>query len=166
MYNGNSSSLLILTNVTISGNTASRGGGMYNYPHSIKIRNSIIWGNNSGIYLVAPEIIYSDIQELTVYGTNISADPLFVNLQQATSGNPTTAGDYRLQEGSPAINAGSNDLYPNTWEKWAAMFTSPSDNPISQTVYTQYVLPYLANDLAGDTRIQSTTIDMGAYESP
>jgi hypothetical protein len=33
-------------------------------------------------------------------------------------------------------------------------------------VYTQYVLPYLANDLAGDTRIQNSTINMGAYESP
>jgi len=57
---------------------------------------------------------------------NISADPLFVN---------ATAGNYRLQAGSPAINAGSN---------------SAPDLP--------------KRDLAAKPRIAGGTVDMGAYE--
>lgn len=44
------SSVPILTNVTITGNIANSGGGIDHYDNSSsKIRNSIIWGNNSGI---------------------------------------------------------------------------------------------------------------------
>src|SRR5699024_5241363 len=46
MYNASSSP--VLTNVTLSGNTAhNRGGGMYNSFSSPKIYNSIIWGNTA-----------------------------------------------------------------------------------------------------------------------
>lgn len=57
---------------------------------------------------------------------NISADPLFVNAAK---------GNYQLQSGSPAINAGNN---------------SAPDLP--------------NNDLAGKPRIVGGTVDMGAYE--
>jgi hypothetical protein len=48
----NASSFIFLTNVTISGNSASnQGGGIYNFnstdPRTLRIRNSIIWGNQA-----------------------------------------------------------------------------------------------------------------------
>jgi Right handed beta helix region len=57
---------------------------------------------------------------------NISADPLFVNVAM---------GNYRLQSGSPAINAGNN-FAPDLPQK----------------------------DLAGKPRIVGSTVDLGAYE--
>ncbi|MDR0878210.1 MAG: right-handed parallel beta-helix repeat-containing protein, partial [Treponema sp.] len=174
----------VLINATIAGNYANGavGGGIYNTGSNttVKVFNSIIWGN-SGTASVSnnssskAEFTNSIVQGSggssswnAAYGTdkggNKNADPLFEDLQQATS-TPTIAGDYSLKSESPAIGAGSNDLYPNTWAKWAAMFTSPATSPISEAVYNQYVLPHLVKDLAGNTRIQKGTIDMGAYES-
>jgi PKD repeat protein len=57
---------------------------------------------------------------------NITADPLFINPAE---------GDFRLQEGSPCIDAGTNMAW----------------------MYTAY-------DLAGQARIQDGIVDMGAYE--
>jgi hypothetical protein len=88
IYNERSSP--ILTNVTISGNAAignedsgGLGGGIYNsYNSSPKIRNSIIWGNSSGIYnddtygVSTPIISFSDIQDWASSGTNNNIDPL------------------------------------------------------------------------------------------
>jgi hypothetical protein len=59
-------------------------------------------------------------------GGNISVDPLFVN---------PSAGNFHLQPGSPAINAGTTGVAQ---------------------------LP--ATDFAGNSRIVGTTIDLGAYE--
>jgi hypothetical protein len=42
-------------------------------------------------------------------------DPVFVN-EVSASQAPTTAGDYRLQESSPAIIAGSNVDYENAFD--------------------------------------------------
>ena len=64
-------------------------------------------------------------------------------------------------EFSPAINAGNNDFYPDTWTKWS---TNISATLITQAEYTQWVLPALEKDLDGNERIKGGTIDMGAYE--
>src|SRR5699024_6421925 len=95
----NSSSSPVLTNVTLSGNTAhNRGGGMYNFFSSPKIHNSIIWGNTAAdgtnIYNDGsdskPEFFNSliqgsggstgwDITFGTDGGNNIDSDPLFTD---------------------------------------------------------------------------------------
>jgi hypothetical protein len=154
MYNYNSSP--ILTNVTIAGNFAEGGGGGISNGSgtSPQIRNSIIWGNTSpGIGGAANGSVYHSIVQDGWSGTgsnNSSADPLFEDLQLATSTVPTTAGDYRLQSTSPAIDAGSNTYY------------NSGQTPDLSGITT---------DLDGNNRFvnkgQGTggnTVDMGAYE--
>jgi len=140
----NSSSSPVLTNVTISSNTASIGGGMYNYySSSPQIRNSIVWGNDIFNSSSIPNYSYSIVQGTgngwstfgTDAGNNLDADPMFSN---------AAGGDYTLQPGSPAINAGNNSLY------------EAGKTPDLSGITT---------DLAGNARIQKGNVDIGAYES-
>jgi len=145
MYNYDYSSPT-LTNVTFSGNTATNwGGGMYNENNSSPtLTNVILWGdsapNGPETYndSSTPVIAYSDLQGCggsgswntacgTDNGGNIDADPLFVD---AANGN------LRLQDTSPAIDAGDSDSVP----------------------------PGLTTDLDGNPRFSGAAVDMGAYE--
>jgi len=146
MRNANGSSAA-LTNVTFAGNQATdMGGGMYNSESSPTLVNAILWGNaaptgpqihNSGDS--APSVTYCLVEGGHAGEGNIDADPLFVDPISADEA-PTAAGNYRLSEGSPAIDAGTNDAV---------------------TVHT---------DLDGNPRIVDGTgdgnaiVDMGAYE--
>ena len=124
---------------------------MYNTGSFAKpvLRNTIVWGNNTGVYNnngAVPEYSYCLVQGETsianncISSTDINENDVFVNLVKSTAGNPTTAGDYSLKTGSPAINKGSNAHYN-------AVTNAP------------------ATDLAGTPRIDANgTIDMGAYE--
>ncbi|MCL2131560.1 MAG: hypothetical protein FWH36_03760, partial [Lentimicrobiaceae bacterium] len=147
MYNTSGTSS-VLTNVTISGNYGIMGGGMCNMSVlSYSVRNSIIWGNtatsgnNVSNFTGAPTYSYSIVEGSsggwgsfgTDGGNNLDANPLFVAPVSASLA-PTTAGDYRLQLGSPAIDTGEN----------------------------AYV--GLIADLDGNTRISGCVVDMGAYE--
>jgi len=137
----------ILTNVTFSGNTAIEiGSGMANWSNSNPtLTNVILWGNTApngdGIFNggSTPQISTSDIQGCggsgswnsacgTDGGGNIEADPLFVD---AANGN------LRLQNASPAINAGNNAALP----------------------------PGLLTDLDGAPRFVGVFVDLGAYEN-
>jgi hypothetical protein len=137
----------ILTNVSFSGNVADNGGGMYNRESSPAIRNSILWGNqdSNGTGVDAqidnddstPVISYTLVQDYSAWGIdydgNLDADPLFVTPVDPNNA-PTTEGNLRLQQGSPAIDAGDNSYV-----------TVPTD-------------------LDGNVRILGTAVDMGAYE--
>ncbi|MFN8597302.1 MAG: choice-of-anchor Q domain-containing protein [Anaerolineae bacterium] len=112
------SAVVTLTHVTASGNYASNiGGGLENYWATVKVINSVFWGNTSPhgaqIYddnSTAPTLVtYSDIQFTGVYtGTgNLNADPRFVQ-PIAASLNPTTAGNYHVAGNSPVIDLGTN----------------------------------------------------------
>jgi hypothetical protein len=104
MNNNNSSPTL--TNVTISNNgTYYEGGGMSNGGSSTpQLTNCIVWGNQTPQIAGAPAIIsYSDIQGGYEGTGNIDADPLFID---------ATAGNFRLQQYSPAIDAGDNSAVP------------------------------------------------------
>jgi hypothetical protein len=143
-----------LTNVTFSGNSADLAGGIYNLNSDPTIRNSILWANQaisgSQIYneVSTPTLAYSDIQDSggsspgwdgslgTDLGNNLDADPVFRDPVDAALA-PTTTGDLHLRWGSPAIDAGHNDLIP----------------------------PGLTTDLDGNPRIVNGIVDMGPYES-
>jgi hypothetical protein len=169
MYNYSSSP--VLTNVTISGNRAnSVGGGMENYDSSPSIRNSVIWGNGpDNVYddsfsgAPTPSYTYSLVEGLNpsgmgnLNGTNSANDPLFVSPAAYTAA-PTTAGDYHLQAGSPAINKGSDGLYPANVND--AIFPSGLSGVAKAAINAA-----LGKDPDGNTRMQGTAIDMGAYEA-
>jgi hypothetical protein len=95
----------------------------------------------------------------------MNTDPQFMQLVQASSGSPTTGGNYRLQPGiNPAFNAGNSALYPNTWALWDSLINTPSPSVIdTEAKYNTLVKDALENDLGGNSRFNST-IDMGAYE--
>ncbi|MDR3301358.1 MAG: DUF5018 domain-containing protein [Spirochaetaceae bacterium] len=171
IYNYNQSRAT-LTNVTIAGNHAAKGGGLYSYSATTaNIRNSIVWGNtsDSGVqvindnsyYAVSTTWTYSLVQGSgggswnssfgTDDGNNIDSDPVFVTSVAASSA-PTSAGNYRLQAGSSALDKGSDSLYdqaaPDGWEANTGLSWSTT----------------LSKDLAGATRIKGGHIDIGAYE--
>ncbi len=152
MYNlgsdGNGVSSPALTNVTFSGNWAEIGGGIYNMGYSgasnPNMVNSILWGNTASSdpqihneYDATFAVAYSDVEwSGGVYSGagNINVNPQFV--APVAAGNaPTTAGNYRLQATSQAINAGDNASVA------------------------------AATDLEGKPRISDGAVDMGAYEA-
>jgi predicted outer membrane repeat protein len=100
----NLSSSTTLANITIANNYATNfGGGIFN-DSTITLTNSIVWGNNpsqlhnsGGSFAVNYSIVQGGFS-----GTgNLNADPLFVAPLPNTSA-PTSLGNYRLQNGSPA----------------------------------------------------------------
>ena len=109
----------VLINNTITGNTAGDGDGIYLYYSELTLINTILWNDpsNEEIYVSeygnstdAINIAYSDLQggqggivtngngTLNWLAGNIDTDPLFVDAAN---------GDYQLQAGSPAIDAGT-----------------------------------------------------------
>jgi hypothetical protein len=166
----------VLTNVTISGNTAvnDSGGGIYNNSPSIptQIRNSVIWGNtagsNPGIHNdngSTTAITYSIVQDSTdtgngnkTVGSGAADSPFSGWKDPASTPMPNSDGDYRLKAGSPAINAGDNDLYPaNTGD---AIFAGITLTDAAKAA----INAALSKDLEGNPRMRGTAIDMGAYE--
>ena len=139
-----------LKQMTFSGNQASsHGGGIYHVAGYLVVDNSILWnnadqaGNNQSaqIYFtgLSPIINYSIIQggwsDITDYpGQNKDEDPLFVSEINPLSA-PQPGGDFHLRPGSPAANAGLNDL-----------------------------LDAIAKDFEQRARIINDVVDMGPYE--
>jgi len=158
----NDHSLVNVTNCTVSGNSAAgEGGGFCNRATtSLILTNSIIWNNRANANTEnATASVSSDPTSFTSFsyclaansggsqnwneeigtdfGNNISTDPLFIediDLEIL----PDTSGDVHLQDGSPAIDAGTLDT-------------------------TGLSLPTV--DLDGNPRIHNGRIDMGAFEN-
>uniref|UniRef100_UPI003F7A77ED MBG domain-containing protein n=1 Tax=Chitinophaga sancti TaxID=1004 RepID=UPI003F7A77ED len=138
---------VVFTNVTVAGNNAT--GGLAAIFFSIggngTIRNSIIYGNSSGISSMGTYTIdYSMDQGSSGNPANHvlpGADPLFANSPSYTSA-PFTSGNYALGSGSPVADQGSNSLFTG--------------------------LSASSKDIIGNPRVSNYTgggiIDMGAYE--
>ncbi|HUH75653.1 MAG TPA: right-handed parallel beta-helix repeat-containing protein, partial [Chitinophagales bacterium] len=136
----NGSSPVNIINCTIAGNHDNNGGGgMRNSSSVPTITNTIIYGNNGGISnnSSTPVITYSLVQGLTATTNgNLNGNttnPLFVTPVEA--GTTNTGGDYKLQNGSPCVNVGSNVAIPSGVD----------------------------TDINGNNRLHCTT-DMGAHE--
>jgi hypothetical protein len=126
---GGGAYLSTLYNSTLTGNAADAAGGVAGGT----LVNCIVWGNvsagqpASSNYWFEINLDHCCTAPLPESGEgNIAVDPLFVN---------AGAGDYRLQAGSPCIDAGTNLA-------WMAA----------------------ATDLDGRSRIIGASVDMGAYE--
>ncbi len=122
---------LRLRNCTIFRNYSKQVGGglMARDGAAIEISNSIFWHNctngvrneddqillDNSMGPVSLQIDYSMVDGLTgVFGgvNNTAADPLFVNGMGADGILGTLDDDLRLQDGSPLVDAGNNDLVP------------------------------------------------------
>ena len=155
---GNSATLTV-TNTTISGNSAgASGGGIWSSAgNTLTVTNSTISGNSApsggGIYTLAGLNLNNSIVANSTSGDDCSRGLGTVNAQNSLiesglgcvngtntgnlTGDPALNSDLTLSAFSRAINAGNNALIPAG----------------------------ITTDLAGNTRIQFTTVDMGAYES-
>jgi hypothetical protein len=139
-----------LINSTVQGNSGEGVRGESSSSNTITIRNSILWGNQTGsgsvsqqqLRTVAPATSntnYSLVQGASATLDNLDGtpaggnDPMFA-VPGVSANAPTSVADSRLLTGSTSINAGSNAA-------------------ISQPL-----------DLAGLPRIQGGTVDLGAFE--
>ncbi len=142
-----SSGNFIISNCTLSENSAYIGGGINTFNAETLIENCILWNNDAvengreiSFLKKSVEIQYSTIEngeggifpvrEENVYfwgDGNLDDNPLFVNPVEK---------DYRLLEDSPCIDSGDSNS------------ESPPD----------------ATDLDGNPRIINGIVDMGAYE--
>jgi len=153
-----------LVNVTISGNDADTGGGIYGGEQStVSVANSIVWGNtandegheiyvesyggNNGTVELEATLYGNEVNDVEGAGTIVlgvglmTADPRFRNVDDENSA------DYlRLALSSPAINVGNNTYYADAGR-----------NLLHDT------------DVAGNPRVYDLVndgiIDLGAYES-
>ncbi len=144
-----------LTNTTIVGNYASEeAGGWFHVSGNATLANCIIYGNESaitgstGIYFNdqdLTDISYSLVQGYGGGSNNLpgTTDPMFEELVVAEEEEPTTAGNYNLKPGSPAVNKGNPATDPGLFPK------DDDDVP---------------TDLSGNPRVYGPHIDMGAYE--
>ncbi|MFA5556461.1 MAG: choice-of-anchor Q domain-containing protein [Flavobacteriaceae bacterium] len=140
IYHAGTTSQLI--NTTVAANVSTESGNeVIDYESGASvIQNSIIYGNTNGLKNAENiTVSYSLVQGLTnTDNGNLNGDttnPLFViPVAVISNSSAHTTGDYRLQDISPAINAGSNN--------YVAHFTDPD----------------------GNDRITNGTADMGAYE--
>ncbi|TAN52704.1 MAG: hypothetical protein EPN21_03305, partial [Methylococcaceae bacterium] len=100
-----------LMNTTVAGNYATQSAaGFAAAGADDVVTNSIFWGNTAGAtpeITGTPTVTYSDVSGGFAGTGNINNDPLFVTLAQASSGSPTTAGNFHLQSTSPARNVGT-----------------------------------------------------------
>ncbi|MEM7232593.1 MAG: right-handed parallel beta-helix repeat-containing protein [Planctomycetota bacterium] len=98
----------VFVNCTIADNVSQgeSGGVRSEFNSRPTLRNTIVWGNqngsHSGLFLRATHCVIEGDEVFPGEG-NRRGDPLFVG-----------DGDYRLQVGSPAIDAGTGDDAPET----------------------------------------------------
>ncbi len=172
VYFGNVSSATI-ENSTIVGNyndstLATQPGGVFASGGTINltIRNSIIWGNRN-IGNTAPQVVNVTAGTNTVTNSIIeggtfgalNSDPLFLTPITA-SATPTTAGNFRLGDLSPAVDAGANANVP------VDTFDVDGDTNTAEEALDRALAARRYND-TGVTDTGSGTapiVDLGAYE--
>jgi hypothetical protein len=139
-YGENGTSNPVLVNCVLSGNNAtSFGGGILNSSGNPTMINCITWNNSTAFEGTGSvSISYSISQSGAIYmdgGNNKpdGTDPLFL-FAPLFNAAPTSAGDFHVMTGSPAIDMGNNanNTYPT--------------------------------DLDGVPRIMGGIIDIGPYE--
>ena len=132
-----------LINCTLYGNLSSYGGAVYNYSSSSSaLANCILWNNGANAVYNnggTSTVEYCDVEGGYTGAGNVNVEPMIVKAPwqgpDLTWGMADDdAGDYRLRSVSPLINAGNS----------AAVVD--------------------ALDVAGNTRIQDSAVDIGACE--
>ncbi len=165
--NGNSDHSII--NSTFFGNSASRGGGIYNWYSGPRLTNCILWGNRdsggmdesaqidtTSIPTRQPVVKYCCIQGLTgkLGGMgNIGENPLFVD---------STIGDYHLLAISPCIDAGDNTAVPEDTTDLDGDGDTTEPVPLDLDGNPRFFDDPFTLDTGNGT---PPIVDMGAYEA-
>ncbi|MGN6418879.1 MAG: T9SS type A sorting domain-containing protein [Pseudobacter sp.] len=129
------------TNLTITNNRSLTGSVITNNHASPQFRNSLVQGNNTGIFNISstPVIRYSLVQGMAADAANFildgTMDPQFTDVP---------GDDYTLKSSSSMINRGNN------------LYFQAGQTPD---------LTAITRDLNSKDRIQENTIDIGAYEA-
>ena len=129
-----------ITNCTLVSNTAAiAGGAIYNTTANPVITNCILWGNSSGNQTYND--VYSDSTSIPTFNHCLIGQDNFASLNGSNniSLHPQFAGvsNYHLTDLSPCVDTGSNSEITG-----------------------------IDDDIEGNTRIKSGTVDIGAYEFP
>ena len=154
----------ILTNVTLSLNTATNSiGGIYNDASNPQIRNTILWGNTPAspqIYNDTSSPVVSDsvIQNGYAGGTNIIiTNPML--------GSPGNYGGYTpvipIQAGSSAIDTGNDGICPTTDQRGMSRPQGPHCD-IGAYEYADTIAPTVTA-FTVTTPINSLTIPITAF---
>jgi hypothetical protein len=130
----------IIVNCTFAGNTAMHATQAAGAA-AIAMSNCVVWGNTfGGSAFDGPVVVeHSDVQGSWPGISNLNANPLFRN---------AAAGDFRLDDGSPAIDRGRNAAVP------AGITLDLAGNP-------RYFDDPNTNNPGGAS---GAFVDMGAYE--
>ena len=160
----------ILTNATIGHNQATAGGGIFLEEGTLRIRNSIIWGNSAvrGAQLAIATVEdgtplgqflfdHTLVQGIDLSGERMgnldgTGDPRFV-APVTTDFTPTSEGDYRLQSGSSAIDRGAPRFLDETQEDVPDLNGDGDEQDVIEI------------DLANNRRSAGAAVDLGAYET-
>jgi hypothetical protein len=165
----------ILTNCTFFGNSANKGGGIYNYSSTPAVTNCILWGNSDGggmsesaqILGGTPVINYCCVQGWTgaMGGKgNIEDDPLFKDADGPDDIPGTEDDNLELTADSPCIDAGDNNSVPaDTVDLDNDGYTNeriPLDLAVNARFTDDPVIVDTGNPAPGYPEI----VEMGAYE--
>lgn len=161
---------IVITNCIFADNVATIGkaGAIFDSLATTRIRNSVFWNNQSPVAGTesvfvhpnnAPNIVEHSNIEMAIGEVwsgvgNINADPEFAF---------PDGYNYRLLPTSPSVNTGNNTFTSGI------SCTSDSECVTAGYGICDTAIGYckgskVDEELLGDTRIQSSTVDMGAYE--
>jgi hypothetical protein len=150
IFNGHSFSISKYINNTITNNMSYDhiGCGIGLNSDEIKMRNNIVWGNDTSpgwpfdpiqVYPITANFNYGCNPDGYPGEGNITDNPLFVNPTEGAGPDyDGSAADWSLQNSSPCVNTGTPDT-------------------------TGLNLPEF--DIAGNPRLYGIRVDMGAYEN-
>ncbi len=134
-------------NCTFAHNSAFLGGGVGNASAQTTVTSCVLWGNSGsgesaqiGVSSGVVTLDYSCVEGLSGQfgGTgNVGTDPLFVDALGVDGAAGTDDDDLSLADTSPSANRGDPTFVPDPGE----------------------------TDAAGEARVQSCRVDMGAYET-
>lgn len=104
------------------------------------------WSDN---FRGTPTVTYSDVDGSWPGTGNINADPVFIDPDGVDDVPGTVDDDFRLDAGSPAVDAGDNSVFTGCVSDLDRAFRYQDDPAVADT---------------GDTADTPPYIDMGAYE--
>ena len=161
-YASGAATQLSVVNATVSENSASFGGGVFAEDATVLIGNSILWNNSREIDLseaASAVVEYSDVQTASgAYpGTgNINEDPLFVS----------SGSDWRLQSGSPCIEAADTSSAPvEDLDGQARPFGAEADMGADEWNDSVPTPEFSASPVEGYATLSVTFTDLSSPES-